>query len=124
VRVLKAATVLVVLAFWLPATSHALLENAGVIHTADSQHDDDHDAADGLCVNAASHVQAPQPNLHVSLAPLASLDFWLATCAILDGSVAEAIGPAPPGVAPPELPQTWHFSLRTSLPARAPSFLL
>ena len=94
-----------------------------MIHTADSQHDDDHDAADGICVNPTSHVQAPQPSLAVSLAPLADLEFWLAASAVVDRSVTEASGPAPPGVAPPELPQTWHFSLRTSLPARAPSVL-
>ena len=122
-RVLKAATVLVVLAFWLPATSHALLENAGVIHTADSQHDDDHDAADGLCVNAATHVQVPQANLHLSSAPLVQFEVWLAASAGVDGSVLEATGPAPPGVAPPELPQTWHFISRAALPARAPSYL-
>ena len=113
------------LAIWLPATQHALMEQAGLIHqgTAGSQHDDDHDAADGICVNAASHVQAPQSSPHVSFPPLAQLELWLAASAVLDGSVAEASGPAPPGVAPPELPQTWHFSLRTSLPARAPSYL-
>src|SRR5437762_3426058 len=99
------------------------MEESGVIHTADSQHDDDHDAADGLCVNVTSHVQAPQPDLHVLFAPLAQLELWLAASAVVDGSVAEASGPAPPGVAPPELPQTWHFSLRTSLPARAPSLI-
>ena len=111
------------LAFWVPATSHALLEQAGMIHTADSQHDDDHDAADGLCVNAASHVQAPQPSLHVSFAPLVQLELWLAASAVVDGSVLEASGPAPPGVAPPQLPQTWHFASRMALPARAPSYL-
>ena len=120
---LRTIAVLVVLAFWLPATSHALMEESGVIHTADSQHDDDHDAADGLCVNAANHVQVPPPNLHVSFAPMVRLGFWLAASAVQDGSVAEAIGPAPPSVAPPELPQTWHFVSRTALPARAPSLI-
>ena len=114
---------LLVLAFWVPATCHALMEEAGVIHTADAHHDDDHDAADGLCVNAATHVQAPLPSLAVGPAALAHLEIWLAASAVVDGSVAEASGPAPPGVAPPELPQTWHFALRTSLPARAPSYL-
>jgi len=99
------------------------MEEAGVIHTADAHHDDDHDAADGLCVNAATHVQAPLPSLAVGPAALAHLEIWLAASAVVDGSVAEASGPAPPGVAPPELPQTWHFALRTSLPARAPSYL-
>ncbi len=94
-----------------------------MIHTADSQHDDDHDGADGLCVNATTHVQAPQPSLAASLAPTAELEFWLAASAVVDGSVLEADGPALPGVAPPELPQTWHFVSRSALPARAPSCL-
>ena len=122
-RVLKTVAVLLLLALLVLATSHALLEQAGVIHTADSQHDNDHDAADGLCVNATTHVAAPQFSLAVSPAPLAEVEFWLATCAVIDGSVAEASGPAPPGVAPPELPQIWHFVSRTALPARAPSYL-
>src|SRR5437867_13457774 len=112
------------LAFWVPATSHALLEQAGWIHqeTAGSHHDDDHDAADGICVNATSHVQTPQFSLTV--APLAGFQLWLASCcAVLDGSAVEASGPAPPGVAPPELSQTWHFVSRTALPARAPSLI-
>jgi len=121
VRCLKTVAVLWLLTLWVPATSHALLESAGLIHTSDSQHDDDHDAADGLCVNAASHVQAPQANLHVSFAPLVQFEVWLAATAVVDGSVLEATGPAPPGAAPPELPQTWHFISRTALPARAPS---
>ncbi len=123
VQWLKTVLTVFLLAFWLPATSHALMEHAGMIHTADSQHDDDHDAADGICVNATSHVQAPQPSLAVSVAPLAGFQLWLAICAVVDGSVPEPSGPAPPGVAPPELSQTWHFSLRMSLPARAPSYL-
>ena len=122
-RVLKTVAVLLLLALLVLATSHALLEQAGVIHTADSQHDDDHDAADGLCVNATTHVQAAQPSLGASLAPVVELEFWLAASAVIDGSVLEADGPAPPGVAPPELPQTWHFASRTALPARAPSLI-
>ena len=94
-----------------------------MIHTdtAGSQHEDDHDAADGICVNATSHVQAPQFSLAVLPLPMVEPEYWLATSSIVDGSVAEASGRAPPGVAPPELPQTWHFGSRAALPARAPS---
>jgi hypothetical protein len=51
------------------------------------------------------------------------VEFGLAALAVVDGSVSEASGPAPPGVAPPEFPQTWHFVSRTALPARAPTYL-
>jgi hypothetical protein len=123
VRYLKTVAVLLLLAFWVPGTSHALLEQAGIIHTADAHHDDDHDAADGLCVNAATQVQALPPSLYLSFEPLVQHELWLAASGVVDGSVLEASGPAPPGVAPPELPQTWHFSSRTALPARAPSLI-
>ena len=121
----KIIAALLLLAFWLPISSHEMLEHWGVIHTQASnpidKHDDDHDAADGLCVNAASHVQAPQPGVLVSFAPIGQFELWLVASAVVDGSVLEATGPAPPGAAPPELPQTWHFVSRTALPARAPS---
>jgi len=91
VRVLKTVTVLLMLAFWVPATSHTLLESAGVIHTEDSQHDGDHDAAEGLCVNATTHVAAPQPILALVPGPAADLEFWQAVLDIVDGAVAEAI---------------------------------
>src|SRR5438552_123982 len=99
------------------------MERVGMIHTADAQHDDDHDAADGLCINAATHVQSPQPAFALVAGPASCLEFWLAALAVVDRSVIEASGPAPPGVAPPELPRTWHFVSRTALPARAPSYL-
>jgi hypothetical protein len=120
---LKTVAVLLLLALWVPASSHALMERAGMIHTADAQHDDDHAAADGLCVSAATHVQAPQPTCALVPGLAANVEFWLPALAVLDGKVTEASGPAPPGVAPPELPQTWHFVSRTALPARAPSHL-
>ena len=120
------------LAIWLPATQHALMEQAGLIHqgTAGSQHDDDHDAADGICVNAASHVQAPHPSLSdqkslsedvVTRLPSSESDADCEPDATVLGLPDG--GMVVPGVAPPELPQTWHFTSRTSLPARAPSFL-
>ena len=127
VKRFKKIAALLLLAFWVPISSHELLEHWGVIHTQASnpidKHDDDHDAADGLCVNAASHVQAPQPGVHVSFAPIVQFELWLVASAVVDGSVLEATGPAPPGAAPPELPQTWHFVSRTALPARAPSLI-
>jgi hypothetical protein len=120
---LRTVAVLLLLALWVPATSHAALEHAGLIHTEDFQHQDDHDAADGLCVNAVTHVQTPQPSFALISGAPADLEFCLAAAFVLDGSVSEASGPAPPGVAPPELPQTWHFVFRTALLARAPSYL-
>ena len=65
----KTVVTMLLLALWLPATSHALLEQVGWVHTAhadthhasdaDADHDNDHDAADGLCRVASTNVQVP-----------------------------------------------------------------
>src|SRR5215813_11227587 len=53
VKRFRISAALLLLAIWVPSTSHELLEHWGVIHTQASdsgdKHDDDHDAADGLC---------------------------------------------------------------------------
>jgi len=72
VKWFKATLTVVMLALWLPATSHALLEQVGWIHTAHADaddpcgpdHDNDHDAADGICHVASNDVQVPQPELN------------------------------------------------------------
>ena len=120
---------IVLLALWLPASSHALLQQAGWIHTdhadadGDSDADNDHDAADGICHAASTHIQVPQPDLSGSPMPFSSLDFALALGALLETSLAALNGPDPPGTAPPELSHTWQFSFRASLPPRAPSLV-
>jgi len=126
----KTSVTVLLLALWLPAASHALLEQGGWIHTAhaeahddsDADNDNTHDAADGLCRVASTNVQVPQPELSCGLG-LASVDFSLALAALFEAELALPNGPDPPGVAPPELSHTWQFSFRASLPARAPSLV-
>jgi hypothetical protein len=116
--------------FWLGASSHPLLESAGLIHHGDSHphsnatpahHDDgdgDHDAADGKCPVTHVRVSVPDPP---------SIEFALA---VFDGNgfvnrVDVEIGSS--GLAPPHDPPipicSWQFSLRTALAPRAPSSL-
>lgn len=124
----KTVVTMLLLALWLPATSHALLEQAEWIHTAhthadgDPDTDNDHDAADGICRVASTDVQVPQPELTAGLW-LGSVDFSLTLAALFELALALPNGPAPPGAAPPELSQTWQFSSRASLPPRAPSLI-
>jgi len=119
--------VLFLISLWIPMSSHAFMERADWIHQEateqDSDHHHDHDGADGICVRTASHIEVPQPDFGGWVTPLAAAEFWYAASAVVDSEAAEANGPAPPGAAPPELSQTWHFSYRTALPARAPSYL-
>jgi hypothetical protein len=122
----KTVVTILLLALWLPATSHTLLEQAGWIHTAHAgdapDSDNDHDAADGICRFASTHVQVPQPEMCAGPL-LGSLDFSLTLAALFEASLALPSGPAPPGTAPPELAPSWQFSFRASLPPRAPALI-
>jgi hypothetical protein len=127
VQWLRTVVTVSLLAFWLPATSHALLEESGLIHThtdtdGASDTDNDHDAADGICLAASTDIQVPHPELSGALAlAWTSLSFTLA--GLFEASLALPNGPDPPGAAPPEFSQTWQFSFRASLPPRAPSLI-
>ena len=123
VRWLKTVGPILLLALWLPATSHELLEQAGWIHTEHTpgDTDTDHDAADGICLFASNHVLVPQPDLAAS--PLLSMNFTFMLPTLMEASVAAPNGPDPPGACPPELSHTWQFSSRASLPPRAPSLI-
>ena len=126
------------LAAWLPASSHSLLEYAGLIHERHAEHtghadhahhdtdasgshehdSDNHEAADGKFASASSHVSVPQP-VAVAMPMLFSglgLD-WISELHI----ERQPSGLAPPGTAPPQLSHCWQFSFRTALLARAPS---
>lgn len=128
---------MLVVAVWLPASSHGLLQYAGFIHEvhehddhadsheADSsgshEHDaDNHDAADGRCLASGGKVQMPTPTFVM-------LPGWLAVpvaASLMDANrTALHSGLSPPGTAPPELSPRWQFSFRAALPARAPSFV-
>ena len=116
---LKTIVVLLMLALWLPATSHALLESAGVIHQAhadaDSEHsDNDHDAADGL-VLLPSSVNAPAISTAL-LCVLPVVVFVLPEPVEIGLTDRINSGTSPP------LPNVWQFVHRAALPARAPSF--
>ena len=136
VKCVRIALVLALLALWVPASSHALLEHAGWIHehhheeAADHDHDHDadhgpakgtdHDAADGICRVESGSVDAPAPQIcHV----------WLLSAFALCGDLSSLTeepdysGPSPPGTAPPEVRVSWQFSYRAALPVRAPSLL-
>ena len=115
------------LALFVLASSHPLLQGLGLIHQYSNHHselpdshsdsDRNHDAADGLC-RVDSHRDEIQKFAGGNLSCLAFI------AALLDG---EVVG-AEPRFAnttspPPELDTTWQFSSRAALPVRAPSFV-
>lgn len=137
-RCVKQIVVLLLVAIWLPASSHALLEHAGFIHhehehnhepasdahhhtDSDGQHEhnaNNHAAADGLCMLASGKVHVPTP---VFVATPGWLLVALLTPSADANGMALHSGLSPPGTSPPELSQIWQFSFRAALPARAPS---
>ena len=132
-KCVRIAVVLALLALWVPASSHALLEHAGWIHhheeDADHGHDHDsdhgpakgtdHDAADGICRVETGSLDVPGPKICYAWV---LGDFALCGLSFL-AEEPDYSGPSPPGTAPPEIRVSWQFSYRAALPIRAPSLL-
>lgn len=125
---------LILATFWMPASSHALLQSIGLIHErhtahAEAHHHDsetshehggnNHDLADGICRTAASGVKVPVFTPQFVQAALYAATIWCRTDTLT--ARLDQAGPSPPGTSPPELFQVWRFSLRAALPVRAPS---
>jgi hypothetical protein len=115
---------------WLVASSHPILESAGLIHqddhhshnaspTHDDDGDQDHDAADGKCPVSFAKVSIPKP-------PATQVPFVLSfsSAELIDGLTFEidASGLAPPEQLSVPIP-SWQFCLRAALAPRAPSSL-
>jgi hypothetical protein len=130
VKRLRAIITVLLVAVWLPASSHALLEYFDLIHQVHADHDadstgshehdsDNHEAADGHCLLSSTHVSVPLPDALAVPVFVCPLDFWSSELHV----ELQPSGLAPPGTAPPQLSHRWQFSFRTALPARAPSLI-
>jgi len=116
---------------WLPASSHALLKYAGLIHERHANHDadskgshehdsDNHAAADGKYASSSKRVSLPRFDAVAMPVLFCALGLnWTSELYIEQ----QPSGLAPPGTAPPQLSHGWQFSFRTALPARAPSLI-
>jgi hypothetical protein len=124
VKRLKTIIALFMLAVWVPGTSHALLEAAGVIHQphASSADDDyhDHDAADGFCVLPSAAAPSVK---NVQLGNLLYLVAPRALESVVTPTPFRYLPSGGLGASPPLLPKSWQFLFRTALHGRAPSFL-
>ena len=128
---LRSIVSLLLVAFWLPASSHALLQYAGLIHVRHADHDadssgsderdsDHHEAADGNCALSSTYVSVPLPDAGVMPILFCALGLnWAAEFRVEQ----QPSGLALPGAAPPQLSHRWQFAFRTALPARAPSLI-
>ena len=124
----RAIVSLLLVAFWLPSSSHALLEHLGVIHQVHADHDadssdshehntDNHEAADGECALSSTHVSVPLPDsIALPMLFCVSCLNWASELYV----EPQPSGLAPPGTSPP-LPNIWQFVHRAALPGRAPS---
>lgn len=127
VQWLETMIVWVLLAFWLPASSHALLEHSGIVNADGAGHHSsgkslNHDAADGVCRVELNDHAPPAPEFVLPL-PLAA--GFLPLLHASDQQGREILSPdPPPGTAPPQLPRRWQFTFRTALLARAPSLIV
>ena len=112
---------MVMVALWLPAASHCLLEDIGWIHEDPAAADGDfgHDAADGNC-----HLVASNPSLKW-LGLTEDILLWNPGLLAVDWSfeaLPNVSKPDVPGTAPPSKRlHCWQFLFRAALPARAPS---
>jgi hypothetical protein len=136
VDVVRSIVALLLVAFWLPASSHVHLQHLGLIHEIHEDHHHhegespnpgqhehgakNHAAADGECL-----LLSGGSGLDLSWCGLTALggDFDFAPAFARLPAPREASGLAPPGTGPPEIPRSWQFLLRAALPIRAPSLV-
>jgi hypothetical protein len=130
VRWVRSIFALLLLAAWPAVTSHSLLEQFGLIHEVHHDHhsdggshehnSDNHDFADGDYIAKLNGDTGPlRVDLQFYEVP------WSTAALQSTNNISDVntLGPAPPGVAPPEILRSWNFLHRTAVHARAPSFI-
>lgn len=130
VKLAKKTFVLAIVAFWALVTNHCGLEmipglkllacspqTQAAAHLPSGCGDNDG------CATVESGQYRPEENqLSSGNVPLVALVYALTVLSDLV-ALEPQLAQISPEVTPPELAQTWHFSFRTALPPRAPSFV-
>lgn len=127
VQLFRRVTAVLMLALWLPASAHCRLEAAGAnLGTDCCGEASTPAAAPGCDLNVCSPLEGAVPNpasalmsvpapvlCHCLFAPLSIPPVSVACSPPVTGIVEAS-------TAPPEIVQSYHFVVRTALPARAP----
>jgi hypothetical protein len=112
-------TALLLLALWLPISTHEWLESSGLIHTAEHcEHDAAHEAADGSLLASNDPFVLKPVNVIVAVLSPAFDDLLAMTALSTEWEPPLKFGHS---TAPPGLSATWQFSARAALPGRDPA---
>lgn len=122
----RTALLFVLLALWVPATSHTFLHLVGAIHHqhTDGSPDQDpsdhnHDAADGVFQVSTAGDELLQGQATISLPPSLAFSAWAGWSA--RENIPARTLPSLYNPSPPEVAVGWQFAQRAALPVRAPS---
>ena len=111
------AALLVVL--WIPTTSLCLLEAAGWVSDADGCATSQSSGSSPCCALASASYKAQENQQLAVPFCLLAIAFLVDVLKLIPARNNSSIGEV--GVSPPELSQSWQFSVRAALEPRAPS---
>lgn len=128
VSILKRTIALTFLALWLPVSMHCSLETIPGFNLLDLCCDtaSPEPAKDDCSQDNCAEIEAGLYRVEDNPAFTLKLPIVLAMTSLVQAVQLPKPSPAvflSTDSFPPELAQTWQFSLRTALPARAPSFI-
>ena len=113
----------VVLALWMPATSHCALEAAGVLEAGkccDGEGEDSHTVADN-CAPIERELGNPSSGNVAVSAPILFFAYVLVQPALPAGVQTASHVPPVADFSADDWLRTWNFERRTALPTRAPA---
>jgi hypothetical protein len=117
---LKIVVAMTVLAFWMPATSFCLMENAGWLVKNNGCCSDQPSEMAPCCTLASATYKTDESRSATAPSP-AQLSALCIDFSELDSSPKQLASAAESGVSPPELLTSWQFSSRAAPAPRAPS---
>jgi hypothetical protein len=124
---IKRVMAVVLLALWVPTTSHCQIELVGLLpdflscEDACASHGSEEDAEQDSCQSLESATY----KMDEKDATFVAAVFFLVApelLGIIPTAPESSLIPSPTLARAPELPVTWQFSLRTALSPRAPTF--